>query len=447
MMSSLMPDKTGIYGNVDTLSGTIPCFTHALVEAGYETVLAGRMHFLGVDQRHGFTKRIAPDITPVSWTYPSKQLEAERGLLNGISGDPWCCDMVGAGESNVMHYDRMVVDATLRYLLEEHEKPQFILIGTYSPHFPYIIDEEMYLKYLKRAKKPAFFDMDTLPEYVKDFPLMQAHVRDERVTWDVAKGCVAAYCGMIERMDMQIGEIWKALKTYAKKQKRSYVLGYLSDHGDTVGERRMFGKKTFFEKSVKIPLIFYGESISKGKEIFDPVNIIDLGPTLCALAGATFDIGDGVSLTGYLDGSVPKINNRMITSQFMEQLEGRFYGGLMIRYKQYKYVIYHGFESYELLFDLDKDPGETENLYKEMPDLAAWFAERTKELIDFERMEELSAEHRRNTRWFQIHEREAGLDDSERWKDNPPSARGQLSIAAAYRDSVPEMKPSKGIYF
>ena len=38
--SSLLPSRTGIYSNQDTLSDTVSCFTHALVAEGYDTVLA-----------------------------------------------------------------------------------------------------------------------------------------------------------------------------------------------------------------------------------------------------------------------------------------------------------------------------------------------------------------------------------------------------------------------
>ena len=39
-MSSKLPSDTGCYGNQDALPDITPCFTHALVAAGYETVLA-----------------------------------------------------------------------------------------------------------------------------------------------------------------------------------------------------------------------------------------------------------------------------------------------------------------------------------------------------------------------------------------------------------------------
>ena len=42
-------------------------FVHELGLAGYRTVLAGRMHFKGLDQRHGFHERLVGDIGDTTW--------------------------------------------------------------------------------------------------------------------------------------------------------------------------------------------------------------------------------------------------------------------------------------------------------------------------------------------------------------------------------------------
>ena len=49
----------GVWTNNCYLPSDIPTFAHGLGSAGYETVLGGRMHFLGPDQRHGFEHRLA----------------------------------------------------------------------------------------------------------------------------------------------------------------------------------------------------------------------------------------------------------------------------------------------------------------------------------------------------------------------------------------------------
>lgn len=429
VMSALLPSETGIYGNADVIPDTTPCFPHALAVAGYETVLIGRMHFVGKDQRHGFTKRLAPDMTPVSWTTPVEKIQKERGDLNACTAAPWCTNYVGAGESPVMHYDRMVVDTALRYLKEEHEKPQFILAGTYGPHFPYIVSKEMYLKYYDRVQKPEFFDRNDRPDYLEGFDVLNRRMKGGEVTWEIGRGALAAYCGLIEIMDGQIGELWDAFQAYGKRTGRPGVFGYLSDHGDTAGERRMYGKQTYFDKSAKIPMMFAGAGIPAGQTVMEPVSIMDLGPTVCELAGTSFAIGDGISLVPQMEGESRK--DRVVVSQFVEYFKGQYVASMMLRYQNYKYISYSGYEDHDLLFDMEADPGEEHNLAGENTGLLEWFREQRSAVSDFSRMERQKQDHDRNAEWFKAYEAAVGYDDSERWSDNPETARGQLEIAAA----------------
>ena len=52
-----------VWTNACVLDSETPTFPGALAAAGYETVLAGRMHFAGPDQRHGFTRRTIGDVS------------------------------------------------------------------------------------------------------------------------------------------------------------------------------------------------------------------------------------------------------------------------------------------------------------------------------------------------------------------------------------------------
>src|SRR5262245_11839824 len=64
----------GVWSNSCTLPSHIPTFAHALAAAGYDTVLCGRMHFKGPDQRHGFTHRVMGDVTGPSDGHPIELL-------------------------------------------------------------------------------------------------------------------------------------------------------------------------------------------------------------------------------------------------------------------------------------------------------------------------------------------------------------------------------------
>lgn len=103
MLSGMKASSTGIFTNIDALPDTLPTFLHHLVSAGYETVLVGRMHFIGRDQRHGFTKRVAPDFTNSGWAR-LPWLAQDFGVHTQTMGYKWCTDVVGAGESPVLCY-------------------------------------------------------------------------------------------------------------------------------------------------------------------------------------------------------------------------------------------------------------------------------------------------------------------------------------------------------
>ena len=60
-----------------------PTIAHVLRAAGYDTALAGKMHFVGPDQLHGFEERLTTDVYPsgFGWT-PDWRL----GPASGSSG-------------------------------------------------------------------------------------------------------------------------------------------------------------------------------------------------------------------------------------------------------------------------------------------------------------------------------------------------------------------------
>jgi choline-sulfatase len=60
MCSGQLPSKIGGYDNASVLNPDVPTYAHYLRREGYETVLAGKMHFIGPDQLHGFEHRYRP---------------------------------------------------------------------------------------------------------------------------------------------------------------------------------------------------------------------------------------------------------------------------------------------------------------------------------------------------------------------------------------------------
>lgn len=57
MCTGQLPSKISGYDNASILAPEVPTYAHYLRAEGYETALAGKMHFIGPDQLHGFEHR------------------------------------------------------------------------------------------------------------------------------------------------------------------------------------------------------------------------------------------------------------------------------------------------------------------------------------------------------------------------------------------------------
>ena len=425
MLSGLRPARTGIFNNINTLSGTIPTFLHHLAAAGYETVLVGRMHFIGPNQRHGFTKRIAPDITPVTWARP-QHIKAERGVFARTFAGKWAPQVVGGGESPVLHYDELVVQAAINYLSQPHEKPQFILVGTYGPHFPYVAPPDLFQKYWGRVGLPALRGEAMQAQNL----YLQAH--RVKATDEVARGVRAAYCGLIEQMDGQIGRVRAAFDAFTASRGTTKLFGYLSDHGDQAGERNFYGKETFYEKSAKIPLMLAGDGVCPCQIKAVPVSILDLGPTLCEWVGAPIPADvDGVSLVPALTGGVMD-ETRVVYSEYMEKSDDGYHYCMMLRQREYKFITYRGCETQDMLFNVAIDPLEQQNLAGKELEIFEQFRALAAELSPApQEYEKEQARQARDAQRFIAYEQAVGPDEHERWQDNPATARVNPKICIA----------------
>src|SRR5215207_6206792 len=70
LLTGRLPSGTGVFDNAADMRTSLPTVTHHLRDRGYYTGLAGKMHFVGPDQLHGFEERLTTDIYPadLDWT-------------------------------------------------------------------------------------------------------------------------------------------------------------------------------------------------------------------------------------------------------------------------------------------------------------------------------------------------------------------------------------------
>ena len=144
----------------------------------------------------------------------------------------------------------------------------------------------------------------------------------------------------------------------------------------------MFGKQTYYEKSAKIPFLLTGSGVPANKQIQALTSIMDIGPTICELAGTEYTFGEGRSLLPYFAGE--EDGERIVVSQFVEKYKGESYASMMLRYKNYKYISYHHYENKDMLFNLKEDPKEGHNCITEKPEVVEYLKNERRKLISFD---------------------------------------------------------------
>ncbi len=362
-LTGQLPSRMCVFNNSTSFPADQPTFVHSVATKGYETVLCGRMHFIGPDQRHGFSKRYVGDICHPYWGNGPLD-NSDYGEFGRSFAAKYCLDIIGKGDSPVLAYDRDVVESVLGYLKQDHHGPQLIVTGTYAPHFPYMAPAELVDYYYDKMTTPTV-GLDSL-NYDLDFIKHKFETASE----DMLKVLKATYYAMIEIMDAQIGKVRAAWEEYLKRNNRKGVFIYLSDHGDQLGERQLYGKQTFFEYSSRIPCIIQGENIPQGKRVDGLVSIMDIGPTICALVGAKIPPQQaGVSLVDTIINGA-SLNNRVVLSEYMEKdCDGNKTPSFMVRKNDWKLISYKSNSDIDLLFNLKNDADEINNLADTYPEV------------------------------------------------------------------------------
>ncbi|MBN1511094.1 MAG: sulfatase-like hydrolase/transferase, partial [Phycisphaerae bacterium] len=179
MMTGRHPWKIDVLTNGNTLDSRIPTFAHMVAGAGYRTVLAGRMHFVGSDQRHGFQERVGGDFGLYAYHHGSRPgifapLDGHGCIANGTQAAPLL--YTGAGDTETIELDRRTNAAARawieRYAREDGEHPFLLTVGYFSPHCPYIAPPEYYARYEGVVRAPAFTDED----YARLHPIHKAYM-------------------------------------------------------------------------------------------------------------------------------------------------------------------------------------------------------------------------------------------------------------------------------
>lgn len=243
----------------------------------------------------------------------------------------------------------------LKYLNQKHEKPFALFLYLWAPHPPLIVPKEYWDLFDEASislPPGTGIPSDGEPALRRRGAAAQLGEYPPEHGW---KEGWHAHLALSRLCDDQIGRIEAALKENGLAEHT--VMVFTTDHGEHMGQHRMYQKMELYEPAVRVPAIFYVPG-SSPKRFSTPVSHLDFVPTLSELLG--FDVPpqlEGRSLaSSILKGIKPE--ERPVYSVYCGNHQ---YGDMrrMIVRGKYKYI-YDNRE--EELYDLENDPHERKNL-------------------------------------------------------------------------------------
>jgi choline-sulfatase len=366
MLAGQLSTRIGVYDNACEFAPSVPTVAYYMSALGYHTCLAGKMHFVGPDQMHGYQERLTTDIYPsdFGWT-PNWELSIPVGPI-GLN----LRSVVESGtcrRSLQLDYDDDVANKSVQRLYDygrdPDTRPFFFTVSFTHPHNPYVIPREYWDRYR---------DDEIDDPRVGPIPQAQMDPHSQRLRtiyrydeYDVGRADVLrarhAYYGMISYVDDQVGRLLGALRDMDMED--NTVVIFTADHGDMLGERGLWYKWNLFEWSMRIPMIVSVPG-QQARRVATPVSLLDFLPT-CVDIGRDADHPlemaapvEGSSLLPEATGSGQLSQQRPVYGE--TTADGATAPCLMVRRGPWKLI--HSPQDPPQLFRLDSDPDEMNNL-------------------------------------------------------------------------------------
>ncbi|MGI9405589.1 MAG: choline-sulfatase [Hyphomicrobiaceae bacterium] len=358
MATGQLASRIGAYDNGADWPAGMPTYAHHMRRAGYLTCLSGKMHFVGPDQLHGFEVRLTSDIYPSDFLWSA---DWDRIDFHGATDERMLNEAGPCERSVQIDYDDEATFQATRWLFDyrrsSEERPFFLHVSYTHPHDPYLCLTRHWDLYDDvDIPMPNVF---SLPEDAHDthsLNLLRQHgLLNATVTEDQVRRARRAYYGSVSYIDEKVGELLEALD--ATGLRNDTLIIFTSDHGEMLGERGMWLKKSFYEPSMRIPMILSGAGVESPVRSTTPVSLVDILPTCLGAADRTNggpDELDGADLISLSHDDT----HRPVFGEILS--EGTPAPSYMIRRGPMKYIWSSAFPAQ--LYDLATDPNELTNL-------------------------------------------------------------------------------------
>ena len=353
LMTGLRPDTTGIYGLAPWFRDLEPfaevtSLPQYFQAQGYKTYTTGKIYHHLYGRKEGDREfQILGPAASVGAIPKAKLVDT-----------PSPHELVDWGVFPHEDKDRgdyPVATWAAQQLREKPQEPFFLSVGFFLPHVPCYATQKWFDLYPEETLQlPPYLEGDrddtprfswylhwALPEPRLDF-LKEAN------QW---KNLVRSYLACISFVDSQVGRVLDALEESGMSDNTIVVLW--SDHGWHLGEKRITGKNTLWDRSTRVPLIFAGPGIARSARCDKPAELLDLYPTLVELCG----LPPNEALEGH--SLLPQLKNANAPRRW-PAITTQNHDNHGIRTERWRYIRYA--DGSEELYDMKADPNEWANL-------------------------------------------------------------------------------------
>jgi arylsulfatase A-like enzyme len=361
LLSGLRPTRSRFVDNrtrKDREAPDVPSLPAHFRNHGYVTISNGKVYHVPDDDLNAWSE--PPWAPRGDWegrkVYRIAYLEESNKAIarkNAGNGPPF-----EASRANDSEYpDGKIAERTIDDLrrLARGSKPFFLAVGFTKPHLPFACPK----RYWEQIDPISVPTPPTAPVSIgipraafHDSPELRKYwgvPRKGTIPSDLAATLVRGYASCITATDAQIGRVLDELDRLDLR--RSTVIVLWGDHGWNLGDHGMWGKACLFETALRTPLILSGPGVPQGIATDALVELIDVYPTLCSLAG--------LPAAPHLEGEdLLPVRERVAAYS-------RCRTGSSVRTTRYRYTEWtdaSGTPVERVLFDHTTDPGETENL-------------------------------------------------------------------------------------
>jgi arylsulfatase A-like enzyme len=306
LLSGLRPDSTGIYNNSHMLREMRPnivSLPRHFKEHGYRTISLGKVYHHPEDDSAAWSEPVWRPFG-ISWGWRNYRLPENLELVNALHAQlpavrrertPVGRVKGPAYESTPqvdnVYPDGLTADMAIHTLqrLSHDDHPFFMAIGFYKPHLPFACPEKYWDLY--ERSEIELPNNDTPP---KNMPLVAFRDSDElrayhgipaeaQLDEELSRTLIHGYRACVTYTDAQVGRVLDALDQFGLAENTTVVLW--GDHGWHLGKQGIWAKQTNFELATRAPLIVRTAARQAGRSTSALVEMVDIYPTLCDLAG------------------------------------------------------------------------------------------------------------------------------------------------------------------